>query len=129
MTTGAAGAERPPGANTADVGKADENVAAILAALADPTRRQLLGVLVDVGRASATYLAARLPVSRQAVVKHLQVLARAGLVERVRAGREVLYTARRDPLDASARWLADLSATWDTRLRSLKRAAETAADD
>ena len=54
----------------------------------------------------------------------MQILETAGLVERVRAGREVLYCARRDPLDASARWLADLATTWDRRLGALKQAAE-----
>jgi len=105
-------------------GGAVEEVGGVLAALADPTRRQLLDALVDAGRASATTLAVRLPVSRQAVVKHLQILETAGLVEGVRAGREVLYSVRPDPLDASARWLSDLSATWDRRLNALKRAAE-----
>jgi len=106
-----------------------EEVGVVLAAVADPTRRQLLDVLVEAGRASATTLAGRLPVSRQAVVKHLQVLETAGLVEGVRAGREVLYSVRPDPLDASARWLADLSAAWDRRLDALKRAAEAASSD
>lgn len=106
-----------------------EEVGVVLAAVADPTRRQLLDVLVDAGRASATTLAGRLPVSRQAVVKHLQALETAGLVEGVRAGREVLYSVRPDPLDASARWLADLSAAWDRRLDALKRAAEAASSD
>jgi DNA-binding transcriptional ArsR family regulator len=101
-----------------------EQVAGVLAALADPTRRQLLDALADAGRASATALAGRLPVSRQAVVKHLQVLETAGLVEAARAGREVLYSVRPEPLDASARWLADLSAAWDRRLAAIKRAAE-----
>jgi DNA-binding transcriptional ArsR family regulator len=101
----------------------------VLAALADPTRRLLLDVLVDAGRASATTLAGRLPVSRQAVVKHLQVLEAAGLVDGVRAGREVLYSARPAPLDASARWLAKLSAAWDRRLDALKRAAEATSGD
>ncbi|CAN5320582.1 metalloregulator ArsR/SmtB family transcription factor [soil metagenome] len=99
-------------------------VGVVLAAVADSTRRQLLGVLVDAGRASATTLADRLPVSRQAVTKHLRVLEGAGLVIGVRAGREVLYAVRSDPLDASARWLADLSAAWDRRLDAVKRAAE-----
>lgn len=107
---------------------ADQSIEAVLAALADPMRRQLLDVLVDAGQASATTLAGRLPISRQGVVKHLQVL-QAGLAEGVRVGREVLYSARPDPLDASARWLAGLSATWDSRLRALKLAAETATDD
>ncbi len=102
-----------------------EEVGDVLTALADRTRRQLLDVLADVGEASATTLAARLPVSRQAVVKHLQVLEAAGLVAGVRAGREVRYSVRPDPLDVSARWLAELSTAWDRRLRSLKRAAET----
>ena len=106
-----------------------EDVAVVLAALADPTRRRLLDVLVDAGRASATTLADSLPVSRQAVVKHLQVLENAGLVTGVRMGREVLYTAQRQPLDASARWLADLSATWDRRLNALKQAAERNSSD
>jgi len=101
----------------------------VLAALADPTRRALLDILVDAGRASATTLAGALPVSRQAVVKHLQILEAAGLVEGVRAGREVLYAARRDPLDASARWLADLSDAWDRRLNAVKHAAEAATQD
>jgi DNA-binding transcriptional ArsR family regulator len=120
VTTDQASAERPAGV---------DRVGDVLAALADPTRRQLLDVLVDAGRASATTLAGRLPVSRQAVVKHLQVLETAGLVEGVRAGRERLYSARPAPLDASARWLADLAAAWDRRLDALKQAAEAATDD
>lgn len=96
----------------------------VLTALADPTRRALLDVLADTGQASATVLAARLPVSRQAVVKHLQVLEAAGLVTGARAGREVRYTVRPEPLDAAARWLDQRAAAWDRRLRSLKRAAE-----
>jgi DNA-binding transcriptional ArsR family regulator len=107
------------------VTNAGAEVGAVLAAMADPTRRQLLDALVEAGRASATTLADRLPVSRQAVVKHLRILETAGLVEWVRAGREVLYSARPEPLDASARWLADLSARWDRRLNTLKRAAES----
>ena len=67
----------------------------VLAALADPTRRQLLDVLGERGAATATALAGRLPVSRQAVVKHLGVLERAGLVVPRRAGREVYYEVDR----------------------------------
>ncbi len=121
--------EQPPGIGPPGGGRVAEEVGVVLAALADPTRRQLLDVLVDAGRASATALAGCLPVSRQAVVKHLQVLDTAGLVERVQVGREVLYAARRDPLDAAARWLADLSAAWDRRLNALKYAAEAATSD
>lgn len=106
----------------------DGQVALVLAALADPTRRQLLDDLLQTGRASATTLSGRLPVSRQAVVKHLQNLEAAGLVEGVRAGREVLYAPRAGPLNESARWFADLAAKWDRRLENIKRAAETVTD-
>ena len=124
MTADHASAAQPAGDRTTTDGGAVESVRVVLAALADPTRRQLLDVLVDAGQASATALAHRLPVSRQAVVKHLHILETAGLVERARSGREVLYSVHRGPLDASARWLADLAATWDRRLNALKRAAE-----
>ncbi|GAB2884611.1 ArsR/SmtB family transcription factor [Streptomyces mayteni] len=100
------------------------DIGPVLVALADPTRRRLLDALAEAGQASATTLAGRLPVSRQAVVKHLQVLLDAGLVSGGRAGREVLYRVRPAPLDASARWLDELSASWDRRLAALKRAAE-----
>lgn len=129
MITGQACAETVEGAEARTGAGTAKEVEVVLAALADPTRRHLLDVLVDAGRASATALAGRLPVSRQAVVKHLQVLETAGLVERVRAAREVLYSVRTGPLDASARWLAELSAAWDRRLNALKRAAETATND
>ncbi|MDN3351510.1 metalloregulator ArsR/SmtB family transcription factor [Actinomadura sp. DC4] len=100
------------------------DVGAVLLAMADPTRRLLLDALAEEGTASATRLAGRLPVSRQAVVKHLRVLEGAGLVSGARAGREVRYEVRPEPLDASARWMANLAATWDRRLVALKRAAE-----
>jgi DNA-binding transcriptional ArsR family regulator len=102
-------------------GEADD----VFVALADPTRRRLLDVLAARGEASATTLAAALPVSRQAVVKHLAVLDRAGLVRGARRGREVRYTVRPDRLDATAGWLAGLAAEWDARLAAIKRLAET----
>jgi hypothetical protein len=58
------------------------------------------------------------------VVKHRAVLARAGLVEGRRAGREVRYTVRPDRLDATARWMAELASDWDARLAAIKRIAE-----
>jgi DNA-binding transcriptional ArsR family regulator len=96
----------------------------ILAALADPTRRQVLDVIAARGEATATIVAAELPVSRQAVVKHLAVLDRAGLVSGQRRGREVLYSVRPEPLVATARWITDLSTAWETRLARIKRLAE-----
>lgn len=101
----------------------------VLVALADPTRRRLLQTLADAGQASATTLAVGLPVSRQAVVKHLRVLEDVGLVAGGRTGREVLYHVRPDPLDASARWLSELAARWDRRLAAIKRTAEAPERD
>jgi DNA-binding transcriptional ArsR family regulator len=106
------------------VSGAGSDVGPVLAALADPTRRQLLDALVEAGQATATTLAVHLPVSRQAVVKHLRILEATGLVRGVRAGREVRFEAVREPLDASSRWLAELSASWDRRLRMIKEKAE-----
>ena len=99
----------------------------VLAALADPTRRRLLDVLAARGEATATMLATDLPVSRQAVVKHLAVLGAAGLVSSGRAGREVRYSVRSERLDATARWMAGLASQWDARLAAIKRIAEAAA--
>lgn len=100
------------------------NVDEVLAALGDPTRRQVLDTLATRGEASATVLAWELPVTRQAVVKHLVVLDRAGLVEAHRRGREVLYAVRPQQLDATARWLARRAAQWEARLARIKRIAE-----
>jgi DNA-binding transcriptional ArsR family regulator len=103
-----------------------EPVDDILAALADPTRRRLLDALAARGAASATDLATDLPVTRQAVVKHLAVLDAAGLVTNHRAGREVRYEVRSAALDATARWMATLAADWDHRLARIKAIAEAA---
>jgi DNA-binding transcriptional ArsR family regulator len=105
---------------------AGEAVDSVLTALADPTRRRLLELLAARGEATATTLAEPLPVSRQAVVKHLAVLDAAGLVSATRAGREVRYAVRPAALDATARWMASLAADWDRRLANIKRVAEAA---
>ena len=98
----------------------------VLAALADPTRRRLLDRVSTHGQATATTLADGLPISRQAVVKHLAVLDAAGLVSSVKVGREVRYAVQPEALDATARWMAALAADWDRRLARIKRLAETA---
>src|SRR5262245_8808979 len=100
----------------------------VLAALADPMRRRVLDSVAARGEVTATMIAAGLPVSRQAIVKHLAILDRAGLVAARRQGREVLYTVRSEPLDATARWITDLAAAWDTRLAAIKHLAETDSD-
>ena len=96
----------------------------VFAALADPTRWRVLTLLAERGDGTATTLAGELPVSRPAVIKHLAVLDRAGLVESRRRGREVRYTVRPERLVAAARDLADLAAAWDARLATIKRMAE-----
>ncbi len=96
----------------------------MFAALADPTRWRVLSLIAERGEGTATTLAGELPVSRVAVVKHLGVLDRAGLVEARREGREVRYTVRPERLDATARWMTGLAAQWDARLAAIKRLAE-----
>src|SRR3954452_7346238 len=98
----------------------------VLAALNDPTRRQLLDQLSARGQATASTLAGGLPVSRQAVVKHLAVLDAAGLVESTKVGREGRYAVRSEALETTARWMASLATQWDRRLARIKRAAEAA---
>jgi DNA-binding transcriptional ArsR family regulator len=105
------------------------SVDSVFAALADPTRRRLLDLLAEHGEATATTLAGRLPVSRQAVVKHLAVLDAAELVTCGRVGREVRYAVRPAALNATARWMAALAADWDRRMANIKRIAEEAERD
>lgn len=87
-------------------------------ALADPVRRQLLSQL-SAAPATATQLAADLPMSRQAVAKHLSSLADAGLLARERAGRDVLYRVTPEPLSEAMSWMATVEARWDARLTRL----------
>ncbi|MEV0650790.1 metalloregulator ArsR/SmtB family transcription factor [Phytomonospora sp. NPDC050363] len=101
-----------------------EPVDGVLTALADPTRRRLLDLLAEHGEATATILAERLPVSRQAVVKHLNVLASAGLVTGGRVGREIRYSVQPTALNATARWMTAVAADWDRRLTRIKLSAE-----
>jgi DNA-binding transcriptional ArsR family regulator len=81
----------------------------VFSALADPNRRHVLGYLADHGTATATELTGELPITRQAVSKHLATLSGAGLVESERAGRETRYR------------LTVLGAEWDDRLDALRR--------
>jgi DNA-binding transcriptional ArsR family regulator len=96
----------------------------VFAALADPTRWRVLSLLAERGEATATTLAGDLPVSRVAVIKHLTVLDRAGLVESRRHGREVRYSVKPERLTATARRLEALAGEWDARLAAIKRLAE-----
>ena len=92
----------------------------VFAALSDATRRTLLTRLADGGPATATQLAAGLPITRQAVVKHLEALRDARLVTSSRVGREVRYTVTPEPLADAVGWIADVGGQWDSRLAALQ---------
>jgi DNA-binding transcriptional ArsR family regulator len=96
---------------------------AVFAALADPNRRRLLAA-VAAAPSTATELAGGLPITRQAVVKHLSALTEAGLLERERAGREVRYRVTPQPLSDAVGWMAEVGAQWDDRLAALARLYE-----
>lgn len=98
---------------------------ALWAAVADPTRRRVLEALLEQGEANTTTLAAGLPVTRQAVAKHLAVLDRVGLVTGRRRGREVRYAIRPERLDDAAGAMARVAAQWDRRLARIRRIAES----
>jgi DNA-binding transcriptional ArsR family regulator len=100
------------------------SIAAVFVALADPSRRQVLGVLAARGTATATAVAEELAITRQAVAKHLGTLSDAGLVDAERAGREVRYRLRPAPLRLAARWLDSAAGAWDDRLAAVKDAVE-----
>lgn len=104
-----------------------EVVGDVLAALADPTRRQIVELLAHDLPATASQLASKLPVSRQAVVKHLAVLADAGLTDSTRVGREVRHVLRPAGLRATTDWMSALAADWDRRLERIKMLAESQA--
>lgn len=93
---------------------------AVFDALGDGTRRELLAAIAAVDWTTATELARSRAITRQAVVKHLQVLAAAGLVEGDRVGREQRYHLRAEPLADAAGWMAAVGAQWDARLARLQ---------
>jgi DNA-binding transcriptional ArsR family regulator len=93
-------------------------------AVGDPTRRRMLDQLLADGTGTATSLSEQLPVSRQAVAKHLAVLDRAGLVHSAAAGRERRYRVDDAQLARAADQLADVGSAWDGRLRRIARIAE-----
>jgi DNA-binding transcriptional ArsR family regulator len=114
---GASGSSAPAGGGP--VG--DAEAGAVFVALADPIRRHLVEALAAHGGATATGLAAELPISRQAVAKHLATLGRAGLVSQSKRGRESLFELDPRPLADAATWLTAVGAEWDTRLADLKK--------
>ena len=100
-----------------------ETLLPMFAALADETRWSILTALGE-GDASASALAGRLPVSRQAIAKHLAVLQEVGLVDPVRVGREVRFRVLGAQLSDTARSLETIGIQWDRRLAAIKQIAE-----
>jgi DNA-binding transcriptional ArsR family regulator len=108
---------------------AEARAGVVFEALADPTRRMLLRGVAERGPVTATELAADLPITRQAVAKHLTVLREAGLVEPTRAGRETRFSARPEPLTEAGQWLMATGSSWDDRLARLTRRASQRRQD
>jgi DNA-binding transcriptional ArsR family regulator len=94
-------------------------VDAVFDALGDPSRRTLVRAIAARGDATATELAAELPVTRQAVAKQLATLADAGLLRATRSGRETRYAVTPEPLGDAVDWMVEVGATWDERLARL----------
>ena len=108
--------------NTAVAPNVDDD---LWSAVGDPTRRRMLDLLLAAGEGTATTLGRQLPVTRQAVAKHLVVLDRVGLVRATPAGRERRYRVDDAQLARAVAQLSAVGATWDARLRRIKRLAET----
>lgn len=99
--------------------RADDSVGRVLTALADPTRREVFERVAGAGPMTASALAERVPVSRQAISKHLEHLAAAGLVRSDRVGRETRWTATPRTLAVATSWFDQVGAAWDRRLGAL----------
>jgi DNA-binding transcriptional ArsR family regulator len=104
----------------------DEDLGVLFAALADPTRRQVIRSLSGAEPVTASGLAAELPITRQAIAKHLGALERAGLVEPRREGRETRYRLTPEPLDGAIAWMEEVGARWDRSLAKLSERARRA---
>jgi DNA-binding transcriptional ArsR family regulator len=97
---------------------------AVFSALSDPTRRNVIRSLSEDGPATVTELADRIPVTRQAIAKHLVALDEAGLVASASKGRRRTYRLTPGPLEGAMGWIVDVGAEWDERLDALKRMLE-----
>ena len=102
----------------------DEPVDRVFSALSDPTRRAVIRCLSEGGPATLGSLADELPVTRQAVAKHLAQLEDAGLVSACADGRRRTYRLTPGPLTDAMGWMVDVGGDWDERLGALKRHVE-----
>jgi DNA-binding transcriptional ArsR family regulator len=109
--------------------RSEDEVFAVFAALADPTRREVLQMVAGGRATTATELAAALPVTRQAVAKHLAILRDAQLVDAQRTGRETHFRATPAPLAEAMTWIAEVGGLWDDRLTRLGHAARLKLPD
>ena len=107
---------------------ADEVDDELWSAIGDPTRRRMVDLLLLTGDGTATTLGQQLPVSRQAVAKHLGVLDRVGLVRGTSAGREKRYRVDDEQLARAVAQLSSVGSAWDARLQRIKRIAEAIQD-
>ena len=98
----------------------DEHAQRVFLALADPTRRLLLQQLCEEGSGTAAIFATRLPITRQAIIKHLMTLEQAGLVTARETGRERRYEPRPAALQTVTSWIGTIEAQWDQRLAALR---------
>ncbi|QBD81020.1 ArsR family transcriptional regulator [Ktedonosporobacter rubrisoli] len=98
----------------------DAQTQRVFLALADPTRRLLLQHLCEEGSGTAAGFATRLPITRQAIIKHLVTLEQAGLVTARETGRERRYMPRPEALQTVTAWIGDIEAQWDQRLADLR---------
>jgi DNA-binding transcriptional ArsR family regulator len=103
----------------------DAVAGAVFGALSDPTRRRIVRALAERPTVTASALAGELPVSRQAIAKHLAALREAGLASAEHAGRETRYRLTPAPFDDAIAWMAATGAQWDERLAKLQRRAAT----
>lgn len=115
----ARGRQGPSAQARAEAPAPEAGVGAVFAALADPTRRHVVSLLAQQPTVTASQLADELPISRQAIAKHLAALADAGLLSATHAGRETRYRLTPRPLAEAMRWMADAGARWDERLARL----------
>lgn len=93
----------------------------VFAALGDTTRRQVLEILAQTRTQTPTELAEQLPITRQGISKHLQILEQAGLVASQRVGREIRYSFQPEPLSQPLEWIEAVARQWDQRLQALHR--------
>jgi DNA-binding transcriptional ArsR family regulator len=108
----------------------NDQLGLVFAALADPTRRRMVQALLQDGSTSVPALTETLPITRQAIAKHIATLDHAGLIERsAERGREVRYRLRPEALGPASAWLAEADAAWAKRLDRLKEAVEARTTD